>query len=131
VADVCSRNSFELPRFVVHKHAARRLHYDLRLELDGVLKSWAVPKGPPETSGVKRLAVAVDDHALDHIDFEGTIPEGQYGAGKVEIWDKGTFDLTNRTEAAISLVFHGKRFEGDYHLIRIKDKNWLVFKSQK
>jgi len=120
-----------LPRFVVHKHAARRLHYDLRLELDSVLKSWAVPKGPPETPGVKRLAVAVDDHALDYIDFEGTIPEGQYGAGKVEIWDKGTFDLTNRTETTISLIFHGKRLEGDYHLIRIKDKNWLVFKSQK
>jgi len=120
-----------LPRFVVHKHAARALHYDLRLELIGVLKSWAVPKGPPETPGVKRLAVAVDDHALDYIDFEGTIPEGQYGAGKVEIWDKGTFDLTNRTEATISLVFHGKRLEGDYHLIRTKDKNRLISKSQK
>ena len=124
-------NSFELPRFVVHKHAARRLHYDLRLELDGVLKSWAVPKGPPETPSVKRLAVAVDDHALDYIDFEGTIPEGQYGAGKVKIWDKGTFDLTNRTETTISLVFNGKRLEGDYHLIRIKDKNWLIFKTRK
>jgi DNA ligase D-like protein (predicted 3'-phosphoesterase) len=120
-----------LPRFVVHKHAARRLHYDLRLELDSVLKSWAVPKGPPETPGVKRLAVAVDDHALDYIDFEGTIPEGQYGAGKVEIWDKGTFDLTNRTETTISLIFNGKRLEGDYHLIRIRDKNWLIFKTQK
>ena len=120
-----------MPGFVVHKHAARALHYDLRLELDGVLKSWAVPKGPPETPGVKRLAVAVDDHALDYIDFEGTIPEGQYGAGKVEVWDKGTFDLTNRTETTISLVFHGKKLVGDYHLIRTKDKNWLIFKSQK
>jgi DNA ligase D-like protein (predicted 3'-phosphoesterase) len=120
-----------LPRFVVHKHAARALHYDLRLELDSVLKSWAVPKGPPETPGVKRLAVAVDDHALDYIDFEGTIPEGQYGAGKVEIWDKGSFDLTNRTETTISLAFHGKRLEGDYHLIRTKNKNWLIFKTRK
>jgi len=120
-----------LPRFVVHKHAARTLHYDLRLELDDVLKSWAVPKGPPQMPGVKRLAVAVDDHALDYIDFEGTIPEGQYGAGKVEIWDKGTFDLSKRTEKTISLVFHGKKLEGDYRLIRTKDKNWLMFKTEK
>jgi len=120
-----------LPRFVVHKHAARTLHYDLRLELDNVLKSWAVPKGPPETSGVKRLAIAVDDHALDYIDFEGTIPPRQYGAGKVEIWDKGSFDLTKRTATMISLTFHGKRLEGDYRLIRTKDNNWLIFKTEK
>jgi len=120
-----------LPRFVVHKHAARTLHYDLRLELDDVLKSWAVPKGPPETSGVKRLAVAVHDHALDYIDFEGTIPEGQYGAGKVEIWDEGTFDLTKRTETTISLIFHGRKLEGNYGLVRTKDKNWLIFKTDK
>ena len=120
-----------MPRFVVHTHAARTLHYDLRLELDGFLKSWAVPKGPPETSGVKRLAVAVDDHALDYIDFEGTIPEWQYGAGKVEIWDKGAFDLTKRTDTTIALIFHGKRLEGNYRLIRTKDKNWLIFKTQK
>ena len=120
-----------MPRFVVHKHAARTLHYDLRLELDNVLKSWAVPKGPPETSGVKRLAIAVDDHALDYIDFEGTIPERQYGAGKVEIWDKGSFDLTKRTATTISLNFHGKRLEGDYRLIRTKDNNWLIFKTEK
>ena len=120
-----------MPRFVVHKHAARRLHYDLRLELDGVLKSWAVPKGPPEVSGVKRLGIAVDDHLLDYIGFEGTIPEGEYGAGKVEIWDKGTFDLTNRTETLIALVFHGDRLNGDYALIRTKDKNWLILKVKK
>jgi len=120
-----------MPRFVVHKHAARTLHYDLRLELDGTLKSWAVPKGPPETSGVKRLAIAVDDHSLDYIDFEGTIAEGQYGAGKVEIWDKGTFDLTKRTDTTIALSFHGKMLEGDYRLIRTRDKNWLIFKTKK
>jgi len=120
-----------LPRFVIHKHAARTLHYDLRLELDDVLKSWAVPKGPPETSGVKRLAVAVDDHALDYIDFEGAIAEGQYGAGKVEIWDKGTFDLEKRTETTIAVVFHGGKLKGDYRLIRTKDKNWLIFKIKK
>lgn len=120
-----------MPRFVIHKHAARTLHYDLRLELDGTLRSWAVPKSPPETSGVKRLAVAVDDHPLDYIDFQGTIPEGEYGAGKVEIWDRGTFDLTNNTETAIALVFHGNRLDGDYRLIRTKDKNWLIFKTKK
>jgi DNA ligase D-like protein (predicted 3'-phosphoesterase) len=120
-----------LPRFVVHKHSARALHYDLRLELDGTLKSWAVPKGPPETPGVKRLAVAVDDHALDYIDFEGTIPEGQYGAGEVEIWDTGAFDLTKRTETTISVIFHGKRLEGNYGLVRTKDNNWLLFKTEK
>lgn len=120
-----------MPRFVIHKHAARTLHYDLRLELDGTLRSWAVPKGPPETSGVKRLAVAVDDHPLDYIAFQGTIPEGEYGAGKVEVWDRGTFDLTNNTETAIALVFHGNRLDGDYRLIRTKDKNWLIFKTKK
>lgn len=120
-----------MPRFVVHKHAARTLHYDLRLELDGALKSWAVPKGPPETSGVKRLAVAVDDHPLDYIEFEGAIPEGQYGAGKVEIWDRGTFDVTKRTDTTIALIFHGNKLEGDYRLIRTKDKNWLIFKTEK
>jgi DNA ligase D-like protein (predicted 3'-phosphoesterase) len=120
-----------MPRFVVHKHAARTLHYDLRLELDDTLKSWAVPKGPPETTGVKRLAVAVDDHPLDYINFEGVIPEGQYGAGKVEIWDKGTFDLSKRTETTIALIFHGEKLEGNYRLIKTKDKNWLIFKAEK
>jgi len=77
------------------------------------------------------LAVAVDDHALDYIDFEGTIPEGEYGAGNVAIWDEGTFDLTRRTEKTIALVFHGRILEGDYRLIRTKDKNWLIFKTEK
>jgi len=120
-----------LPRFVVHKHAARTLHYDLRLELDGTLKSWAVPKGPPQTSGVKRLAVAVDDHPLNYIDFEGIIPEGEYGAGKVEIWDKGTFDLDKRTEKAIVLTIHGNMLKGNYRLINTRNQNWLIFKTEK
>jgi DNA ligase D-like protein (predicted 3'-phosphoesterase) len=96
-----------------------------------VLKSWAVPKGPPTTSKVKRLAVAVDDHPLDYISFEGTIPEGEYGAGKVEIWDKGTFDVLKQTEKTIALVLHGDLLKGDYRLVNTKDKNWLIFKAEK
>lgn len=119
-----------MPRFVVHKHAARSLHYDLRLELDGVLRSWAVPKGPPETAGIRRLAIAVDDHPLNYIDFEGTIPEGEYGAGTVEIWDKGNFELANLTDKMIALTFHGDHLHGSYRLIHTKDKNWLIFKAR-
>jgi len=115
-------------RFVVHKHQATHLHYDFRLELDGVLKSWAVPKGPPTEPSVRRLAVAVEDHPLDYISFEGTIPKGEYGAGTVEIWDKGTFELKERTDRAISMVLHGKKLQGDYRLVNFKEKNWLIFK---
>lgn len=119
-------------RFVIQKHYARQLHYDFRLEMDGVLKSWAVPKEPPTESGVKRLAVQVEDHELSYIDFEGTIPEGMYGAGKVEIWDKGTYTLKHKSKDKIQFALYGERLSGDYVLIRFRgDKNWLFFKKKK
>jgi len=119
-------------RFVIQKHYAKHLHYDFRLEMDGVLKSWAVPKDPPADSGVKRLAVQVEDHKVSYISFEGTIPEGMYGAGKVEIWDKGTYTLKNRSKDKIEFTLQGEKLVGEYVLIRFKRvKNWLFFKKKK
>ncbi|KYH39578.1 MAG: DNA ligase D-like 3'-phosphoesterase domain-containing protein [Candidatus Bathyarchaeota archaeon B26-2] len=119
--------------FVVQKHSATHLHYDLRLEMDGVLKSWAVPKEPPTGPGVKRLAIQVEDHPLSYADFEGVIPEGYYGAGKVEIWDRGTYTLKERTDDKVVFELRGERLRGTYYLIRFKgsDKNWLLFKKGK
>ncbi len=118
-------------RFVIQKHKATHLHYDFRLEMDNALKSWAVPKEPPIESGVKRLAVQVEDHALDYIDFEGTIPEGEYGAGTVEIWDKGTYTLKTRTEKMIEFTLEGTKLKGNYALIHFKDNNWLLIRKKK
>ncbi|MCZ2856278.1 MAG: hypothetical protein O2U62_04215 [Candidatus Bathyarchaeota archaeon] len=117
-------------KFVIQKHQATHLHYDFRLEMDGVLKSWAIPKDPPTKSGVKRLAVQVEDHALDYINFEGTIPEGMYGAGTVEIWDKGTYILKTRKENKIEFILQGSKLEGTYLLIRFRNKNWLLFRKK-
>ena len=117
--------------FVVQKHAATHLHYDLRLEMDGVLKSWAVPKTPPTEKGVKRLAVQVEDHPIEYADFEGTIPEGQYGAGTVEIWDRGNYILKDRKENKIVFQINGQKLKGEYCLLKFKgDKNWLFFKTK-
>ena len=117
--------------FVIQKHAARRLHYDLRLEMDGVLKSWAVPKEPPKTAGVKRLAVQVEDHPIEYADFEGIIPEGHYGAGKVEIWDRGSYILKERTDKKIVFELNGEKLKGTYVLLKFKgDRNWLFFKKK-
>ena len=118
-------------RFVVQKHQARNLHYDFRLEIEGVLKSWAVPKGVPEGIGIKRLAVQVEDHPVDYIDFSGVIPEGEYGAGKVEVWDKGSWELIDGSLGTGSFKFNlvGKKLKGQYVLVRFKDKkNWLIYK---
>jgi len=117
--------------YVIQKHQASHLHWDLRLEMDGVLKSWAVPKEPPAKSGIRRLAVQVEDHPIEYANFEGVIPEGQYGAGVVEIWDKGTYRLIERTPDKIVFEIHGKRLKGKYCLLRFKgEKNWLFFKKK-
>ena len=117
-----------MPNFVIQKHKATHLHFDFRLEMDGVLKSWAVPKGLPETQGIKRLAVAVEDHSLDYINFEGVIPEGHYGAGVVEVWDKGEYELESREKDKIVFRLAGKIIKGRYALIHTSNKNWLIFK---
>lgn len=118
--------------FVIQEHHARRLHFDLRLEREGVLKSWAVPKGIPEAIGEKHLAVAVEDHPLDYGHFEGTIPEGEYGAGTVSIWDSGTYDTKHWDPDKIEITFHGRRMSGPYVLVRFKragKSEWLVFRA--
>jgi len=115
-------------RFVVQEHHATRLHWDFRLEMDGVLKSWAVPKGVPTELRVKRLAVQVDDHPLSYFDFEGNIPEGQYGAGTVKVWDKGLYVLTLREPRKLHVLLKGRKLEGDYRLINFKDRNWLLYR---
>jgi DNA ligase D-like protein (predicted 3'-phosphoesterase) len=118
-------------RFVVHKHQATHLHYDFRLELDNVLKSWAIPKEPPQQPGIKRLAVQVEDHQLSYINFQGTIPQGEYGAGTVEIWDKGTYQLKSRSPDKLVFTLNGQKLIGDYTLVKFKnDKNWLFFKNK-
>ena len=119
-----------MPRFVVHEHHAAHLHWDLRLEMDGVLKSWAVPKGIPLEEGLKRLAIQTEDHDLDYINFEGEIPKGYYGAGKVIIWDSGEYELEERTENKIVFIAYGEKMKGRYALIKFKDNNWLLFKTK-
>jgi len=117
--------------YVVQKHAATHLHYDLRLEMDGTLKSWAIPKEPPIELGVKRLAVQVEDHPISYATFQGTIPEGEYGAGRVEIWDKGTYELIDRKEDKLIVEINGEKLRGSYVLVRLKSKqNWLFFKKK-
>ncbi len=117
-----------LNRFVVQEHHASRLHYDFRLEMDGVLKSWAVPKGPPEQPSVRRLAVQVEDHPVDYVDFAGVIPEG-YGAGTVAIWDHGTYRLLARREDRLEFSLAGERLQGEYLLLHTDGKNWLLMKK--
>ncbi|WP_274423977.1 DNA ligase D [Chelativorans sp. YIM 93263] len=127
--------------FVIQKHAARRLHYDLRLEMDGALKSWAVTKGPSLVPGEKRLAVHVEDHPLEYGDFEGTIPKGEYGGGSVIVWDRGTWAAIEAPEKGyqkghLTFELHGEKLSGRWHLVRMakkpreKRENWLLIKGE-
>jgi bifunctional non-homologous end joining protein LigD len=117
--------------FVIQRHDATRLHYDLRLERDGVLVSWAVPKGLPLTKGVRHLAVHTEDHPMEYGGFEGTIPKGHYGAGDVKIWDRGTYDLVEWTDKKVSFRLHGERHHGEWHLIKTKGDDWLVLMASR
>lgn len=133
--------------FVIQRHKASRLHYDFRLEMEGVLKSWAVPKGPSMNPGDKRLAMMVEDHPYDYKDFIGVIPEGNYGAGIVEIWDKGTYTtidekkakrpekelLKGLSEGNLKISMKGKKLKGEFALVKIKSKEdnaWLLIKHR-
>jgi bifunctional non-homologous end joining protein LigD len=131
-------------RFVIQRHAATRLHYDLRLELDGVYKSWAVTRTPSLDPSVKRLAVEVEDHPIEYGTFEGTIPKGQYGGGTVQLWDRGTWEPQGDDPEAelkkgqLKIIMSGERMKGKWALIRLRDEpkagrklrhNWLLIKE--
>ncbi len=122
--------------FVIHKHLASHLHYDLRLERDGVLKSYALPKEPPLAPGAKRLAIQVEDHPLSYAEFEGTIPEGQYGAGTVDIWDRGYYRILQENKKMKEILISGRKLNGVYTLLKLKDRQkksqnlWLFFKNK-
>ncbi|WP_332453728.1 DNA polymerase ligase N-terminal domain-containing protein [Chryseobacterium aquaticum] len=133
--------------FVVQRHAASRLHYDFRLEMEGVLKSWAVPKGPSLNPDDKRLAIMVEDHPYDYKDFEGNIPEGNYGAGQVEVWDSGTYEPLDDTSklsdekellkelksGSLKFILYGKKLKGEFALVKMKNAEnnaWLLIKHK-
>ena len=122
-------------RFVVQKHQASHLHYDFRLEKEGVLTSWAIPKEPPKILGIKRLAMQVEDHPVSYINFQGIIPKGNYGAGKVEIWDKGVYNLIINKKNELKITLKGKKLKGNYILVKPRGdqfgkKAWLFFKTK-
>jgi len=136
----------DMLKFVIHKHFASHLHFDLRLELDGVLKSWAIPKGPTINPKDKKLAVMVEDHPFEYRDFEGIIPEGNYGAGRVYIWDSGTYhalgtgDRDQSTKLLreglekghLTFILNGHVLKGEFALVRLKkasQKDWLLIKK--
>jgi len=118
-------NSLNSKRFVIQEHHASKLHWDFRLEMRRILKSWAVPNGIPISLKVKRLAVEVEDHTLDFLHFEGEISEGKYGAGKILIWDTGEYDLLKLEKKRIEFVLHGKKVSGKYILLHWKNKDYL------
>ncbi len=119
--------------FVVQEHHASHLHYDFRLSMNGVLKSWAVPKGVPEEKGIKHLAVETEDHPLEYATFEGEIPKGEYGGGQVKVWDHGEYVLEHRDQDKVVIELKGTRLKGRYSIVRFKGresspKNWLIMK---
>lgn len=136
-----ARSPGAFPRFVVHEHKASRLHYDFRLEIGSVLKSWAIPKGPSMNPADKRLAVMVQDHPIEYIDFEGIIPPGQYGAGPVVVWDHGTFEVVAPGDPQAQLkagrfafILKGQKLTGAFALARFakrkSGKEWLLMKKK-
>jgi bifunctional non-homologous end joining protein LigD len=121
-------------RYVIHEHHASHLHYDFRLESEGVLRSWVLPKGPSMNPSQRRLALEVEDHPLEYIDYEGIIPEGQYGAGTVVIWDRGTYEPIEMGKDKISFALEGGRLKGDFTLTHLKGRGkgneWLLIKRK-
>jgi bifunctional non-homologous end joining protein LigD len=139
------RRSARALKFVIQKHAARNLHFDFRLELDGVMKSWAVPKGPSYDPAVRRLAMEVEDHPIEYNSFEGTIPKGEYGGGTVMVWDRGTYApeggggvdalRAGYERGDLKIVLHGKRLNGGWVLVRMRRDEggraqWLLIKHR-
>lgn len=128
-------------RFVIHEHKASRLHFDFRLEMEGVLKSWALPKGPSMDPADKRLAIMVEDHPIEYLDFEGIIPEGRYGAGPVVVWDQGVYEIIGQGTPEVQLkagkfsfILKGKKLSGRFTLTRFPrrktEKEWLIIKNK-
>ena len=137
------RSSSRHAAFVIQKHAARSLHYDLRLEVDGIMKSWAMPKGPSLNPSDRRLAILTDDHPLAYKNFEGVIPKGEYGAGTVIVWDRGRYCNTKKNQkgellamqaafrrGAIEIQLKGKKVKGGFALVRMQGKSWLLIKMK-
>jgi bifunctional non-homologous end joining protein LigD len=122
------------PRFVVHEHNSFALHYDFRLELEGVLRSWVIPKGPSMNPSERRLALSVKDHLLEYIDFEGIIPQGRYGAGEVVVWDTGPYKLLEQEQGKLGFVLQGEKLKGAFALLFLKGRGkgneWLLIKKK-
>src|SRR5918992_5705557 len=116
----------DAPRFVVQEHHARRLHWDLRLEHEGTLASWAVPRGIPPSPDRNHLAVRTEDHPLEYLEFHGEIPAGQYGAGTMTIWDRGTYEVHKFRADEVMITFHGERVRGRYVLFRTRGDDWMI-----